>query len=100
MALFANSLRCNGASAVKGRPSVADAEASQQMDSVRARSCAGKLQTDAKASRRPPMQQVYIEGGLIRKLWRVETHAYRDLCVPKTRFCNIGGEARRGLVVR
>ena len=24
------------------------------------------------------MQQVFIEGGLIRKLWRVETHAYRD----------------------
>ena len=31
MALFANSLRCNGASAVKGRPSVADVEASQQL---------------------------------------------------------------------
>ena len=24
------------------------------------------------------MHQVFIEGGLIRKLWRVETHAYRD----------------------
>jgi GNAT superfamily N-acetyltransferase len=24
------------------------------------------------------MQQVFIEGGLIRKLWGVETHAYRD----------------------
>ena len=24
------------------------------------------------------MHQVFIEGGLIRKLWDVETHAYRD----------------------
>ena len=24
------------------------------------------------------MQQIFIEGGLIRKLWSVETHAYRD----------------------
>jgi len=24
------------------------------------------------------MQQIFIKGGLIRKLWRVETHAYRD----------------------
>lgn len=28
--------------------------------------------------RRPPMHQVFIEGGVIRKLWDVEINAYRD----------------------
>src|SRR5271165_5201681 len=30
-----------------------------------------------KTKRRPPMHQIFIEGGLIRKLWSGETHAYR-----------------------
>ena len=38
----------------------------------------GKPQTQKKTKRRPPMHQVFIEGGLIRKLWSVETDAYRD----------------------
>ncbi|MGA8293831.1 MAG: hypothetical protein WB820_15310, partial [Rhodoplanes sp.] len=33
--------------------------------------------TQKKAKRRPPMHQVFIEGGVIRKLWSGETHAYR-----------------------
>lgn len=39
------------------------------------------------------MHQVFIEGGLIRKLWDVETHAYRDHLLQldhesrRNRFC-------------
>ena len=35
------------------------------------------------------MQQIFIEGGLIRKLWSVETHAYRD------HLLRLDGESRR-----
>ena len=50
------------------------------MDSVRGEGDAlgGKPQTQKKTKRRPPMHQVFIEGGVIRKLWGVETDAYRD----------------------
>ena len=52
----------------------------------------GKPQTQKNAAR-PPMQQVFIEGGVIRKLWSVETHAYRDHLLRldaesrRSRFC-------------
>jgi Universal stress protein family len=31
--------------------------------------------------------------------WDIRRHQARDLCVPKIRFCNIGGEGHRELVV-
>src|SRR5271165_2533171 len=55
------------------------ARTENRMDSIRARGMRARgPATQKNAKRRPPMHQVFIEGGLIRKLWSVETDAYRD----------------------